>query len=50
MINLFLDKAYVMRERGVTLAGPAPQTLIDPIQPNDLRQTVLGRFTDSCIR
>ena len=32
---------YVLRERGITLAGPAPHTLIDPVAPNDLRQAML---------
>ncbi len=32
---------YVLREHGITLAGPAPQTLIDPVSPNDLRQAML---------
>ena len=32
---------YVLRERGITLAGPAPQTLIDPVAPNDLQQAML---------
>jgi len=33
---------YNLRERGVTLAGPAPQTLIDPVSPDDLRQAMLA--------
>ncbi len=32
----------VLRERGMTLAGPAPQTLIDPVSPDDLRQAMLA--------
>jgi hypothetical protein len=28
---------YILRERGITLAGPDPKSLIDPISPNDLR-------------
>jgi hypothetical protein len=31
---------HVLREQGVTVTGPAPQTLIDPILPNELRQAV----------
>ena len=31
---------HVLRERGITLAGPAPQALIDPVSPNDLRRAV----------
>jgi hypothetical protein len=32
---------HVLRERGITLAGPALQTLIDPVAPADLRQAML---------
>lgn len=30
----------VLREQGVTVSGPSPQTLIDPVLPNELRQAV----------
>jgi hypothetical protein len=30
----------VMRDCGISLAGPAPDTLLDPIPPGDLRQAV----------
>ena len=30
----------VLRDGGITLAGPAPQTLIDPVDPHDLRQAM----------
>ncbi len=33
---------YIVRERGITLAGPPPQTLIDPITPTDLRQAMVS--------
>jgi len=33
---------YVLREHGVVLAGPPPQTLIDPVAPEDLREAVRG--------
>lgn len=33
---------FILREHGVTLAGPDPKTLIDPISPNDLRQAMLA--------
>ena len=33
---------HIIREQGVVVAGPAPQTLIDPVQPDDLRRAVLG--------
>lgn len=29
---------HVLRERGLALAGPAPDTLIDPVSPDDLRR------------
>jgi hypothetical protein len=28
-------------EHGITLAGPAPQTIVDPVLPDDLRQSAL---------
>lgn len=31
----------ILRERGVTLAGPPPQTLIDPIAPQELQQAMV---------
>src|SRR5574341_251932 len=33
---------YILRERGITVVGPAPQTLIDSVLPNDLRQAMLS--------
>jgi hypothetical protein len=30
----------IVRERGITLAGPAPHTLIDPISPADVQQAM----------
>jgi len=33
---------HVLREHGVTLAGPEARTLIDPVGPAELRQAVLG--------
>ena len=33
---------YILRERGITIAGPAPKTLIDPVSPDDLRQAMLS--------
>ena len=38
----WIVQRYALRERGITLVGPAPQTLIDPISPNDLRQAMLA--------
>ncbi len=37
----WIVQRYVLYERGITLAGPAPQTLIDPVSPSDLRQAML---------
>lgn len=33
---------HLIREQGLVVAGPAPQTLIDPVSPNDLRRATLG--------
>ena len=35
-------QSHVLREKGIAVAGPAPQTLIDPVQPDDLRRAALG--------
>lgn len=32
---------YLLRESGITVSGPAPRTLIDPVLPSDLRQAML---------
>jgi predicted nucleotidyltransferase len=32
---------YLLREGGITVSGPAPKTLIDPVLPSELRQAVL---------
>ena len=29
---------HIIREQGIVLAGPAPHTLIDPVQPDELRR------------
>ena len=33
---------YILLERGITIVGPAPQTLIDPVSPDDLRRAMLS--------
>jgi hypothetical protein len=33
---------HVIREKGVVMAGPLPQTLIDPIQPDELKRAASG--------
>jgi predicted nucleotidyltransferase len=48
--KFFLDKRgsdwiiqrHVIREHGVILAGPDPKTLIDPVDPKDIRRAVKG--------
>ena len=37
---------WVVRERGITLAGPDPRELIDPVLADDLRQEVLATMRD----
>ena len=32
----------ILRERGITLAGPPPQTLVDPVTSTELRQAMLA--------
>lgn len=32
---------YILRERGITLAGPAVETLVDPVSPEQLRAAAL---------
>jgi hypothetical protein len=33
-------QSYLLRERGITLDGPDPRTLIDPVTPDDLRNAM----------
>lgn len=37
---------WVTREYGITLTGPDPKTLIDPVTADDLRREVLGTMRD----
>jgi hypothetical protein len=37
----------VLRDHGVTLAGPPPETLIDPVSPEDIRTAVRALALDS---
>ena len=32
---------HTLRERGIILAGPAPETFIDPVSPDELREAVV---------
>lgn len=38
----WIIQRHILREHGVVVAGPAPQTLIDPVQLNEVRRAVLG--------
>ncbi|MFN8597265.1 MAG: DUF4111 domain-containing protein [Anaerolineae bacterium] len=38
----WIIQRFVLRECGVVLAGPPPHTLIDPVQPDDIRAAVRG--------
>jgi hypothetical protein len=42
----WLIERYVLRERGVTLLGPDPKTLIDAISPEELRDGVRRRLRE----
>jgi len=43
--NWVLER-WMLRERAITLLGPDPQTLVDPISPDELRAAVRDRLTD----
>ncbi|HSH79506.1 MAG TPA: nucleotidyltransferase domain-containing protein, partial [Herpetosiphonaceae bacterium] len=34
----WIIQLHVLREHGVVVVGPSPRTLVDPVQPDDLRQ------------
>jgi len=36
----WIIQRYILREHGVTVAGPDPRTVIDPVSAQDLRQSV----------
>ena len=38
----WIIQRHILREYGTALAGPPPHTLIDPVQPDDIRQAVRG--------
>ncbi len=40
--NDWVIQRHILREHGVSLAGPPLQSLIDPVQPDEIRQAVLG--------
>ncbi|MCX6078737.1 MAG: DUF4111 domain-containing protein [Chloroflexi bacterium] len=37
---------YILRERGIILIGPAPETLIDPLSPADLQRAMFPKLHD----
>ncbi len=37
---------HILRQQGVTLAGPPPETLIDPVSPDEIRQAVRATLRD----
>src|SRR4026209_1229023 len=38
--SVCIDQGKQLRERGITIHGPHPPTLIDPVSADDLRQTM----------
>ena len=40
----------IVRERGITLAGPAPHTLIDPVSPANVQQAMLSMLPEWAAR
>lgn len=42
----WIVQRHVIREKGIVLAGPEPQTIIDPISADDLRAAVVGLLLD----
>jgi hypothetical protein len=42
----WIIQRHILRGQGVVLAGPSPQTLIDPVLPDDLRRAVRGTLRD----
>lgn len=42
----WIIQRYVIRECGVTLAGPDPKTLIDVVQPDDIRSAVISALQE----
>ena len=41
---------FILRTRGIMLAGPPPQTLVDPVPPDQLRQAMLSRLSEWATR
>jgi hypothetical protein len=43
----WIIQRHIIREYGVVLEGPDPKSLIDPVSPDEIRQSVLG-VLDEC--
>ena len=43
--NWLLER-WALREHGVTLTGPAPETLFDPVNPDEMRAAIRERLRD----
>jgi len=37
---------WILRERGITLAGPDPKTLLDVVRPEAMRREIVGAMTE----
>lgn len=42
----WIIQRHTIREQGIVLAGPAPRTLIDPVEPKDIRWSVLAYLNE----
>lgn len=42
----WIIQRHILRERGVVVAGPDPRTLIDPIQPDEMRRAVCALMNE----
>jgi len=42
----WLVQRHVLRQRGITLLGPPPETLIDPVTPDQLREAMRNHLRD----
>ena len=42
----WIIQRHIIREQGLTLAGPDPKSLIDPVSPEDIRGAVMGFLDD----
>jgi predicted nucleotidyltransferase len=38
----WIIQRHVIREQGIILVGPPPETLIDPVSPNEIRKAIKG--------